>query len=71
MPSVSAELNDFAPARRDAAARSARAGWFKRFLDAVQESRLKQAEREVARFIEIRGGRITDTLEREIEHHFV
>lgn len=76
MPAVSAQLNNFIGGSEVAAspgrtARSPRDGWFQRALKALQEARLKQAEREVARFIEVRGGRITDTLEREIEHHFV
>jgi hypothetical protein len=32
---------------------------------------MRQAEREIGRFIEGRGGRITDALERQIERHFV
>ncbi len=39
---------------------------FGAILDAMYESRQRQAEREIARFIALRGGRITDDLEREM-----
>lgn len=42
-----------------------------RLLAAVRDARTRQAEREIARFIEGQGGRITDALERRIERHFV
>lgn len=68
MPAVSAQLNHFlAPTERAVA----RPGIVVRFFKALQEARMRQAEREVARFIEGRGGRITDALERQIERHFV
>ena len=69
MPAVSTQLNAFLPL--DRADESVRPGWFARALHAFQEARLKQAEREVARFIEARGGRMTDALERQIERRFV
>jgi hypothetical protein len=50
--------------RRDAA--SAKPGILRRIFDAIGESRQRQTEREVARFIARRGGRITDEVEREI-----
>ena len=67
MPAVSAQLSHFlAPSER-----TRRTGIVVRFFKAFQEARMRQAEREVARFIEGRGGRITDALERQIERHFV
>ncbi|HEX8168711.1 MAG TPA: hypothetical protein VF601_23365 [Beijerinckiaceae bacterium] len=41
-----------------------------RLLHAVVASRRARAEAEVARFIEERGGRVTDDLEREISRRF-
>lgn len=42
----------------------------RRVYAAMIAMRRAQAEREVARFIEARGGRLTDDLEREISHRF-
>ena len=39
---------------------------FGAILDAMHESRRRQAEREIANFVALRGGRITDDLEREM-----
>jgi hypothetical protein len=47
------------------------AGLFARFVDAVKRSRMRAAEEEVARLIEARGGRLTDSLERQIERSFI
>jgi hypothetical protein len=33
----------------------------------MEESRQKQTEREIAKYVSSRGGRLTDELEREIE----
>ncbi len=41
---------------------------FGAILDAMHESRQRQAEREIARLVALRGGRMTDELEREIAH---
>lgn len=41
-------------------------GVFGRILDALMASRHRQAEREVARFIELRGGKFTDETDRLI-----
>ncbi len=42
---------------------------FARLLDAIMESRQRQAEREIARLIELRGGKLTDSLEFQISQH--
>ena len=42
-------------------------GIFARLLDAIATSRQRQADREVARFIEMNGGKLTDDLEFRIE----
>ena len=39
---------------------------FSAILDAMHESRRRQAEREIANFVARRDGRITDDLEREM-----
>jgi len=41
---------------------------FSAILDAMHESRRRQAEREIANFVARQGGRMTDNLEREMEH---
>ena len=72
MPAVSTELNDFIMPAATAARPPARwPGWLARFGQALFDARMRQAEREIARFIEAKGGRMTDDLERQIERHFV
>ncbi len=44
-------------------------GLVARLLDAIMESRQRQAEREIARLIELRGGKLTDSLEFQISQH--
>ena len=46
-------------------------GLFARLFASVQEARMRQAEREIARFIEVKGGRLTDDVERQIERSFI
>src|SRR5215217_5723810 len=45
----------------------ARRGLFLRIVYAISESNRRKAEREIARFIARKGGRIADSLEREVE----
>ena len=59
---------DFAPTRAPA---SNSRGLLRRFLDAMIESRQRQADREIARYIRDNGGRLTDNIEREIERRFL
>jgi hypothetical protein len=40
---------------------------FARFLAAMIESRQRQAEREIARYVSLNGGKLTDDMERGIE----
>jgi hypothetical protein len=49
----------------------ARPGFFIRFLRALHEARLRQAEREIALYLSRTGGRFTDATEREIERRFL
>ena len=44
-----------------------RPGLLRRLLDAVVAWQLRQAEHDIARYLESTGGKLTDRLEREIE----
>jgi hypothetical protein len=57
----------FAPTKIAAAKR----GFFARLLDVLMTSRMRQAEREIAQFISLTGGKFTDEAEREIERRFL
>ena len=48
-----------------------RAGFFSRMFAAVTAARLRQAEREVTRYLADTGGKFTDEAEREIERRFL
>ncbi len=50
-----------------AAAKQPKRGFFARLRDGLVLSRQRQADREIARLIELRGGKFTDDLEREAE----
>jgi hypothetical protein len=49
----------------------AKRGVLRRILAAVMQSRQRQADREIARFFQDHGGRLTDEIEREIERRFL
>ena len=55
-------LAHYAPAARAPAHR----GILQRMFDALFESRLRKAEREIAAYIAHSGGRLTDSIEREL-----
>jgi len=42
-------------------------GLLRHLLDALVASQLQQTEHEIARYLETTGGKLTDTVEREIE----
>ena len=44
---------------------------FGALLDAMYEARRRQTERDIANYVALRGGRITDDLEREIERRLL
>ena len=48
-----------------------RRGFWQRFLDSIIEARQRQADREIARFVQSRGGKLTDETEREITSRFL
>ena len=54
-----------APSRR--AKQRSRPGLLRRLLAALVASREQQIEHEIARYLESTGGKLTDTVEREIE----
>jgi hypothetical protein len=46
-------------------------GLVARMLDTLKAARMRQAERDVARYISETGGKFTDEAEREIERRFL
>ena len=48
-----------------------KAGFFRRVFAAMQESRLRQAERGIAAHLARSGGKFTDETERDIERRFL
>jgi hypothetical protein len=72
--SYTAHNKDFAPyvsttRARDEAIPPAKAGFWKRLSNAIGSYRRRRAEREIARFIQGRGGHLTDELERDLMRH--
>jgi len=59
------------PKTLSAPARVAKRGFWRRVLDALQQSRQRQADREIARYLHLHAGKITDEAEREIERRFL
>ncbi len=58
-------------AKAPVAKRAAGPGWFARAFTVFQQARLRQAEREVARYLGGAGAKFTDETEREIERRFL
>ena len=50
---------------------AAQPGFFSRMYQVMTAARLRQAEREVARYLADTGGKFTDEAEREIERRFL
>jgi hypothetical protein len=52
---------------------SPKRGMFARLIDAMMASRQRQVDREIARYLAATGScdRLTDSIEREIEHRFL
>lgn len=46
-------------------------GFFGRLMDAMMAARMRQAEREIALYLDHTGGKFTDEAEREIERRFL
>ena len=72
--SYTAHHKDFGPyvstsRARDDANPPAKAGFWQRLSRALVNHRRRRAEREIARFIQGRGGHLTDELERDLMRH--
>ena len=64
-----ARLTEFVPCASEKAARPAvakRRGIVRRIYDAILVSRQRHADRDIARYLERTGGRITDDIERRM-----
>jgi hypothetical protein len=46
-------------------------GFFHTLLAALMHSRQREADREIARYLDLNGGKLTDGVEREIERRFL
>ena len=68
--SYAAHRKDFAPYISKLELREtnppANAGFWQRLLKAMSNSRRSRADRQIARFIQDRGGHLTDEIEREL-----
>jgi len=63
---------DFAPYLDPREARvlpAAKGGLWRRLVDAVMASRQRMLDRQIAHFLETRGGQLTDDVERELMRH--
>ena len=58
----------YAPAKAKVAPQR---GFFGRMMDAMMAARMRQAEREIALYLDHTGGKFTDEAEREIERRFL
>ena len=56
--------------RNEPARKPARSVW-RRLFDAMITARQIEADREIARYLELSGGKLTDNIEREIERRFI
>jgi hypothetical protein len=45
--------------------------FWRRLLDAIEQSNMQRAEREIARYLKNHGSKFTDEAEREIERRFL
>ena len=71
--SYAAHRKDFAPYISKLELRETNAptnaGFWRRLLKAMSNSRRSRADRQIARFIQDRGGHLTDEIERELMRH--
>lgn len=72
--SYTAHRKDFAPyvgasIAHDETNAPEKTGFWRRVFSAVRNYRQRRAEREVARFIQSRGGHLSDELERDLMRH--
>ena len=66
VPSTVAVPRDFSATENTV---SKRRGFFRRFFEAMMQSRQRHADREIARYLN--NGKFTDEAEREIERRFL
>ena len=59
------------PSDASFARKPARTSLLARFFAALMASRQRQADREIARYMHLNGGKLTDSTEREIERRFL
>ena len=71
MTAATSQLRDFITPAAPAAGPVRSGTFLSRIVQVLYDIRTRQAEREIARFIEDKGGRMTDDLERQIERNFV
>ena len=63
---------EFVPFRSDKpAGQAGRPGLLRRIFDAIFESRMRHAERDIARYLEGNGGRLTDDIERRMTQRLI
>ena len=60
----------YAPAKAETKVAPTR-GFFARLMDAMMTARMRQAEREIALYVDRNGGKFTDEAEREIARRFL
>lgn len=65
------EVLNPAQAIAESAPRTRKSGFFARALAAMMESRQRQANREIAQYLALTGGKLTDEVEREIERRYL
>lgn len=63
--------HDLAFTESPAVKRTSGPGFFSRIYATIAAARMRQAEREIARFLGGNGGKFTDEAEREIERRFL
>lgn len=68
---ASAREAQLAPATRSAPSSRPTRGLLRRLYDAMIKARQQEAEREIARYLQLSGGKLTDSIEREIERRFI
>ncbi len=72
MSYVTADIRNLADTlSKKPVADASRKGFWSKVLETLMESRRRAAEREIARYIELNGGVMTDSIDRQIEDRFV
>ena len=69
-PAVDAKAAGLKAGVADVAASPRKRGFLATLFDAVWHARQRQADAEIARYLAMSGGKLTDSAEREIERRF-